>query len=376
MLQRFAERYPSVLLVSIVAVFVLVTLRFAEIQALWVDETTQLSGTTLPPLAVIKWLAGDHVGRFGVPGDRMPPLSYILDWAWAHVAGRTPFSLRLFGLAFVTTAAVPLWAAARRVGGLWGACVACGFFFLSPNVITTAVEIRAYPFFLAMAAFGFWLLVRTVLDDGRRSIRSLWLLCLVAVLASYTHFFGLFFGGAVLVSALIVFYGQGRPLRHPLAAIGVFFVAVTGVLPFVRAAMHMTGDGSVSTSPYAEMLVRLAYRMVAHPASSIDVVSQWAYLVGIALIVAGGLCRLTAIEFRRPGAARLFSFPGDDTASIIGLVAVFAALAAGLTATVLASGLLGGGLVFKPSYNIWMVPGVLYSYIGIYQEYNGKYTDV
>src|SRR4051794_10429387 len=67
---------------------------FLPHQTLWIDETTQLSGLTLSPVEVVRWLMHPATHDFGVPGDRMPFLSYWLGWAWSRLFGLGETSLR------------------------------------------------------------------------------------------------------------------------------------------------------------------------------------------------------------------------------------------------------------------------------------------
>ena len=45
---------------------------FLRHQALWIDETTQMSGLTLSPLQVVRWLVHPASHDFGVPGIGCP----------------------------------------------------------------------------------------------------------------------------------------------------------------------------------------------------------------------------------------------------------------------------------------------------------------
>src|SRR5215467_5936888 len=69
---------------------------FARAQDIWLDESTQLSGITLNFWEMLRWLAGADPDRLGVPGDRMPPVSYLLDWLWLNVNGPSEIGFRLF----------------------------------------------------------------------------------------------------------------------------------------------------------------------------------------------------------------------------------------------------------------------------------------
>ena len=56
---------------------------FLPHQSLWNDEATQLCGVGLDPVEVTRWLAGWSHHNFGIPSDRMPPVSY-----WRSRPGR------------------------------------------------------------------------------------------------------------------------------------------------------------------------------------------------------------------------------------------------------------------------------------------------
>ena len=61
--------------------FFVCAVHFALAQNLWIDESTQLSGATLPLGRLFAWLTGTREPSFGVPPDRMPPISYLIDAA-------------------------------------------------------------------------------------------------------------------------------------------------------------------------------------------------------------------------------------------------------------------------------------------------------
>src|SRR5262245_31798830 len=79
----------------LVVVTAFLAIGFAFRQELWVDEASQLSGLTLQPVEMLRWLAGHEWGRFGVPGDRSPPGSYVAGWIWSRTFGLSEISLRI-----------------------------------------------------------------------------------------------------------------------------------------------------------------------------------------------------------------------------------------------------------------------------------------
>src|SRR5258707_15051574 len=94
MQHRFLESTPLIplsILAALIIAFSIELYAFAHVQDIWVDESTQLSGITLRFSEMLRWLSGIDVARFDVPGDRMPPISYALDWLWLRFSGPSEF---------------------------------------------------------------------------------------------------------------------------------------------------------------------------------------------------------------------------------------------------------------------------------------------
>ena len=89
---------------------------FLPHQSLWYDEATQLYGVGLDPVEVTRWLAGWSHHNFGIPSDRMPPVSYWAQQAWAKVFGLSELAMRSFSLVCVAASILVVHSAARRVG--------------------------------------------------------------------------------------------------------------------------------------------------------------------------------------------------------------------------------------------------------------------
>jgi hypothetical protein len=73
---RSVDPWP-LLAVGVILAFSLFSAIFAASQAIWVDETTQLFGLSLPLDGLLAWLAGAAADLGGVPPDRNPPLAYL-----------------------------------------------------------------------------------------------------------------------------------------------------------------------------------------------------------------------------------------------------------------------------------------------------------
>ena len=342
---RRSQRFTSLLLApSVGGLWLLVSLVFATRQEIWVDEATQLSGLTLGPVEVVHWLAGADSGRFGVPGDRMPPLSYWLGWLWAQVFGLHENTLRFLSIALVLAAALLIVATARRTWGNTAALVSGLVFVSSPNVIGSGVEIRAYPLFLFGSSVVFWFFAQllgrkpatssepSLEREGRRPLFGMTLACIACC---FVHFFGLVLSGAVLLASFVSCPRQ----RRAIAVCGVVIaLAALGLAPFVKAAMAISGGGQDS-SGFARSVVRLIFRLLGgHPAASVYVPVSLALLLGAAIL-------LTLASIR--------SDPGARVAR--GLAG---AVAAGFAVVVLAKLATGSFDSLAPSYNSWMVPAI------------------
>ena len=200
-------------------------------------------------VGLTRWLAGQHQ-PFLVPPDRMPPLSYWAEWCWTQLFGSSVQSLRTFGVACVAGAVAVSFSTARRAVGNRAAVLAALLLGLAPNVVTTGVEIRAYPLFLLEASLGFYCLVRYCSDAPDQSRRWLCRMTVVCIAGIYTHFFGLILAGALLLGAAVASWKRFAELRGPTISIAAVSVCAVGLVPFVRAASAISGVDP-KTRPHA-----------------------------------------------------------------------------------------------------------------------------
>ncbi len=313
---------------------------FLPYQSIWIDETTQLSGLTLPPAEAAAWLAGRDPHRFGVPPDRMPPLGYWLGWMWSKVFGLTETSMRWFGAVAVAMAVFVTSAVALRAFGRVAALVTGLLLALSANVIIFGVEIRAYPLLILFAACAFASLVRFSLAPPEREGR--WLIALAAscLAAVYTHFFGAVLTGAVLCGALFVALLRRRGVGRTLLAGAATAVCSLGIIPFVLFALERTKDAAAAGAPepIREQLARFLYRLCAHASMALS-------LPVVALAAASfGALAIAALAPRVRG--------GRAAAGLV------TALLAGGAAVLLGAFIMRSVPILAPSYNLWMAPGI------------------
>lgn len=349
------------LILAVVIVFLYLAGSFAEQQAIWLDETTQLSGLALPFGEQLAWLAGRSDVVLGVPPDRMPPLSYWMGSLWAAVFGLSERSMRWMGIVTVCAAAPALYLAGRITGGRVGALFVMGLVLLSGNVVSTAGDIRAYPLFFSFSAWAAYFYVRLVFNDnGARQTIDLVLLCLFLLLATYTHFFGLLAAGCIMAALLTDRILTGCRTAPIIVASTAFGLLTMGILPFVLSAVNISGgtEDSVSFAQLLRDVARLVFRLFVHPSQLIVTSALVAYLCALTVLVAIGLLRLRAAH--APG--QCWQQPNSNCAAgsdgRMSLKSAILALPLGLALIVLvcARFAINSFEVFAPHYNIWLVP--------------------
>lgn len=316
---------------------------FLPQQSLWVDETTQLSGLSLSPAELTGWLAGKDPGRFGVPSDRTPPLSYYLGMAWGEVFGLTERSLRWLGVILVAGATILVTRAAARWAGLAGGVGVGLAFASSPNVVTTAVEIRSYPLFLLVSACSIDVFLRIAREPRTVSPKLAAALTATTIAGVYTHFYGLVLAGSLWSSILLFVWSRNGNLRPLLLGAGAAGLAALGVTPFVLWSMGISSgpDRAADPAHHLEDLARLVYRFFGHPAIGLSGIASAA--LGISSLV----LLVLALLPRAPG----------PTASP-SIYPLAAALLVGFLVAAIAGMVIPNFNAHRPSYSIWVLPGL------------------
>jgi hypothetical protein len=334
-------RWPVALAgVLCVAASVVASALFLPHQGLWNDEATQLAGLTLGPVEQVRWLAGWERHDFGVPVDRMPPLSYWVDWTWSRAFGLGETAMRWLGVVLVGLATVLVFQTGRRAWGLASGLASGLLFGLSPNVVVEAVEIRAYPLFLLVSAAMFHAFVRYLEDPGGAGRRWLGAMTACAVLAVYTHFFGLLLSGGVFLSALCLAPRHGGRVGPIVLAIAVVGLCSLGVAPFVLVSFRESEAGVVEGEGQRLIgLARLVYRLLGHASLTV-------YPAALGLAAAGTLAATAAALAPKQGRSTIAA--GLTLALVSGAIVVVAAQFG-----------LKHFLAAATTYNVWMVPAVM-----------------
>jgi hypothetical protein len=336
--QGKAGLWTSLAAVGLILLFLAFAARYAGQQSVWVDESTQLAGLALGYSEQLAWLAGEPRADILVPPDRAPPLSYFIGRAWSGLVGSvSEVSFRWVGVLAVAVGILIVFATMRAMGQTFGSIVAVAFLALSPNVLLTATELRSYPFFFlfsCMVVGAYYLCLRR-----QSSLLACSVLLLSSLAAAYTHFFGVVVGGAAIAGVGLVQLAQRERAAARTCLAGVIFVvALVGLVPFIRAAVGISGpsEGGGHSGGLIGDAVRLAYRLFAH--QSMRMVSG----ADIIAVLFGGLLVVTSMA--RPTLGRHW-------VPIVPLaIGGGAVLGAGL--------LLSGFSALSSHYNVWMLPFV------------------
>jgi Dolichyl-phosphate-mannose-protein mannosyltransferase len=323
--------------VACVAIGIAADALFLPHQSLWNDETAQMSGLSLDPVEVTRWLAGKSTHDFGLARDRMPPLSYWTQWTWSKMTGLSEKSLRWLGVVCVSVATAIVFAAANRAWGLTAGVAASLLLATSPNVVSMSVEIRAYPILLMESAGIYACLVGYATSTAEPRRRWLAGIVVLGIAAMYTHFFGLVALGGALVAAFVLARVNGESVVPVLAAGAVTALVAVGLTPFILASSGISRSEPLPVDEKRLVgLVRLVYRLFSHPAMSISRVTVGLAALGFGL---GIVCGLAPKDRSRWAATSLAM-----------------ALASGGAVVMLVHLAQSKFEAARPSYNIWMLP--------------------
>ena len=312
---------------------------FARIQDIWMDEATQLTGSTLKLADMFRWLTGDHLlDPYGVPGDRMPPLSYLIDWAWLRFYGPSELGFRLFHSLFVVAGATGLSIFVWRQLGPLAAIVILTFFVLSPKLIQVGTEIRAYPIFFAVSCAQAAIFVKLVADPYKPDIKWLAALVLACLAAIYTHFYGVVSTSAFFLVLGLVYIRSLAALARLVVAGGVVVVGSLGILPFVLAGVNRSAATAPDESATGRHLIYFL-KLFGNSANVVSVTAATLFFGGIlALFCAGSIGIFGRLRHRR----------------LMPIDWLLAVVIAGASATVAASLIVTNFSPLTASYSIWL----------------------
>jgi hypothetical protein len=311
---------------------------FAQIQDLWLDESTQLTGSALNLTDMFRWLAGEHLlDPYGVPGDRMPPLSYLIDWAWLRLYGPSELGFRLFHSFFVVAGTIGFSIIVWRNVGAPAGIIVLSFFVLSPKLIQIGTEIRAYPIFFAVSCAQTAVFVTLVADRDKPDVRWLAIFVLICLAAIYTHFYGVVSTCAFFVVLGLAYSRSLGGLIHLVVAGIVVVVASLGILPFVLAGVNRSDV--VPEGPETARHLIYLLKLFGDSANVVSITAAVLFFGGVlALLTAASIGILERLRRRR----------------LMPLDWLLAVVIAGVCATVAASFVVTNFSPLTASYSIWL----------------------
>jgi hypothetical protein len=323
----------------LLACFVLACIRFALVQDIWIDESTQLSGVRLPVAELLGWLGGTDANRFGVPGDRMPPMAYLLDHLWWDVSGDAVTRFRMFHI-LLTTAGVALlaWAEIKALGPRWLG-IGTAFLVLSPKLIEAAVELRSYALLFTVTCA----LVPLFLDIVKRDENPVdWRKLLMfgggCIILCYSHFFGVVAAFSFFATLLLAFCRDRASLLRVLIVGAGLALCLMGLYPFVFGAATLSASATPAAHGGIGSYLPLLF---GHPALLLYPIAALLYFAGCGVLLLAAAYGIVLRAVRR-------STEPADWLLVVTLI--------GCAATILPSFVISAFSALKPSYSIWLFP--------------------
>lgn len=214
------------------AIAVALAVRLARLDTadLWLDEALTLQRIQLP------WARSVLYELFSGGDANQLPGYFILLKAWASLAGTSTLALRIPSVVFSLVTVVLTTALAGTLAGNRAARWTAWLAAISPYLLHHAQEARMYPLLSALAAASLLLLARYL--RGRVSgLGATFIIVNLLLLA--THYYSMFFVGAVL---LVLLLRHRRPWSSwlPAGAISALFVLGLMLLA-VLVAGHTSG---------------------------------------------------------------------------------------------------------------------------------------
>ena len=220
---RVATRSTVLALGALVVLAAALRFPTLGLQSFWLDESTTGIIVSQPG-------PGD-VLQFVWDVETTPPLFYLLEWAWAQVAGDGDVALRLLPALFGTLTVPVAFAMGRRAASERAGLVAAAFVAASPLLVYYSQESRPYALLAFLAATSVLCLQRA-LERPTPGRLATW--AAVAVLAMATQYFAVFI---VVPEALWLL--RRHPGRASAAAVAGAGAGGALLLPLV---LHQASD--------------------------------------------------------------------------------------------------------------------------------------
>jgi len=200
-------------------------------RSIWRDEGSTYAVVAVPSLHALL----SHVWTT----EMTPPLYYLIEYWWTHLAGVSETALRVPSLLCGLATIVVMYALGRRLAGMTGAIAAAFCATFSPLAIELDVEARAYAFALLLsAAFLYSYAVCVTSATARRGWYAALFVSGVMLTATFTTGYIVL---AVVAAAAVVTAAVRRDRESAilaLTAIGTCLVA----LAFIPYVLHYAAN--------------------------------------------------------------------------------------------------------------------------------------
>jgi hypothetical protein len=332
---------------AVVALSAVTSLILIRYQSLWGDEATQLSALHLTVKETWAWLAGADPYRFGVPSDRMPPLSYVIFHFWAMVFGDSETSIRLASL---TGSVIGLWALAaaiRRLSPNLAGIMVLAIFALSLSYVHYSIETRTYPFVVMVTSITLYALGKYI-DAAEKQGSRKWFVVIVLlnVISLYLHYTSLIFAIAVFGTIGIIDLLERRSLLPAVLGLLVMGAATVPLIPLVSAGLKVKTALLVTE---AQDVPRFFARLFASRADAVYLpvllLLVGAKLAAMATSAASAAARVSGLIARQPSPDRVALIWASY--AIVGF--------AGLCGILISAFILPNSML-QPHYSIWLQP--------------------
>jgi len=203
-------------------------------QSLWGDELGTIRNTFFP-------------GTFGAmcahafEDNDMPPLLFVISWAWFRVLGCTETTARLLPVLFGIAGVGAIFGLGRKLARTETGLIAAFLTAISAFHLYYSQELRPYSLLFLQVCVSFWALL-CILDRPTRGNITVYSIVTLSLL--YTHYYGLVILMAQAIIAGVVGW-ESRGKRIPLARAaaisgGVMGIGFGGWLPFMFVHLRRT----------------------------------------------------------------------------------------------------------------------------------------
>jgi len=229
-LSQLLEKREKQVLLSILAFAFFLRIWKLGAESFWLDELHTMIEAA--PQTSIKEMFG-----FLRSSDQHPPLFFFLERMMFTLFGRSEWSARIIPATAGTLSVYALYLLGKELAGRNLGLIAAAITSVNWFDIYYSREARGYSLVLMMAAFSFVFLVR-LLKYLRR--KDMWYYSLFALMAMYSHYFGIFLVVGQFCAVAILFLAENNRKLFIRRFLGSGILIVLGYLPWLPFLLSMT----------------------------------------------------------------------------------------------------------------------------------------